>query len=113
MTSTAALRADLDRDRGPVAGDQAAADIDQGRHRQVAGLVAREQGAQGRALVEAGQPRAAVARGRRPSSTATAARPVRRLARGGADGSDGEVASNIRVVELVGAAGEHHLARGP
>ena len=57
------VRADIDGDRRTVAGDQAAADIDQGRHRQVAGLVAREQGAQRRALVEPGQPSAAVARG--------------------------------------------------
>ncbi len=112
-------------DRGRVAADQAAADIGEGGDGEVAALVAREEGAERGLLVEAGEAGGAVAAGegeveprrrRRPPPPAprgTEAAPRAAAygrGRGGRDASDGEIASNILVIELVGPAGEDDLA---
>ena len=109
-TSTVDLRA--------VAADQAAADIGEGSDGKLAALVAREEGAQRGLLVEAGDTGGTVAAGEAeveswPHPGRSAAPRRGRAARGrelGRAASDGEIAANILVIELVGPAGEHDLA---
>ena len=68
MTRARGAGAERTVTRGGVAGDQAAADVDEGGDGEVAAVVAGEEDAQRRALVEVGEAGAAVAAGEAESS---------------------------------------------